>query len=47
MERSDNYDKVKNWFVMKMWSEDRVRNAVKVGWITEKEFEEITGSTHY
>ena len=43
MEHSDNYEKVLRWFTLKMWSETRVRNAVGMGWITEAEFEEITG----
>lgn len=43
---SNNYDKVKLWYDMKMWNEDRVRNAVKAGWITESEFAEITGKTY-
>ncbi len=43
MEHSKNYNKVKNWFNMKMWNEVRVRNAVTMGWITEEEFTEITG----
>ena len=43
MEHSANFDKVKRYFTMKLWSEDRVRNAVAAGWITADEFEEITG----
>ncbi|WP_418614769.1 XkdX family protein [[Ruminococcus] torques] len=27
---------------MGMWNEMRVRNAVKMNWITEEEFKEIT-----
>lgn len=46
MEHSDNYRKVKNWYVMKMWNETRVRNAVVMNWITESEFEEITGNIY-
>lgn len=42
MEYSKNYDKVKRWYVLRMWDEVRVRNAVKMGWITEEEFKEIT-----
>lgn len=42
MEHSKNYDKVKRWYVLRMWDEVRVRNAVKMGWITEEEFKEIT-----
>ena len=43
MIHSKNYDKVKRWYDMKMWNEVRVRNAVKMLWITEEEFKEITG----
>lgn len=43
MEHSNHYDKVKRWYDMKMWNETRVRNAVKMEWITEIEFKEITG----
>ena len=43
MEYSKNYDKVKRWFIMGMWNETRVRNAVLMNWITETEFQEITG----
>lgn len=42
MEHSKNYSKVKRWWDMKMWNETRVRNAVKMNWITEAEFKEIT-----
>ncbi len=45
MEHSKNYSKVKNWWNLKMWDETRIRNAVKMKWITEAEFEEITGKT--
>ena len=46
MEHSANFDKVKRYFSMKMWSEERVRNAVVAGWITGAEFEEITGEKY-
>lgn len=42
MEHSKNYSKVKRWWDMKMWNETRVCNAVKMNWITEAEFKEIT-----
>ena len=41
MEHSKNYDKVKRWYSMKMWNEERVRNAVKTAWITPAEFKEM------
>ncbi len=31
---------------MKVWNEVRVRNAVKMCWITEEEFREITGKDY-
>lgn len=46
MEHSKNYEKVKKYFDMKMWNVARVHNAVIKEWITEEEFEEITGSAY-
>ena len=46
MERSKNYSNVKHWYSMKVWNETRVRNAVKMGWITKDEFKEITGKDY-
>lgn len=46
MEHSKNYQKVKRYYDMKMWDEPRVRNAVKMGWITEDEFREIAGKDY-
>lgn len=43
---SDNFEKVKRFYTLKVWNETRVRNAVKMGWITEKEFTEITGNDY-
>lgn len=45
MEHSKNFIKVKRFYDMKLWNEDRVRNAVTAPnpWITESEFKEITG----
>jgi len=43
MSYSKNYKKVKTFFNMNVWSEERVRNAVVKKWITEEEFKEITG----
>lgn len=40
---SKNYFKVKSWFDLHVWDEARVRNAVKMNWITAEEFKEITG----
>ena len=46
MEHSKNYSKVKKYYDMKVWNENRVRNAVTMGWITEEEFTEITGKAY-
>lgn len=46
MKHSNNYEKVKRYYDMKMWNETRVRNAVKMNWITEDEFQEITGKAY-
>ena len=37
------YDKVKYYYENGLWTIDMVRNAVVKGWITEEDFEEITG----
>lgn len=46
MIHSDNFEKVKRFYTLKVWNETRVRNAVKMGWITEEEFTEITGNDY-
>lgn len=46
MIHSMNYDKVKQYYDMTMWDEERVWNAVAKNWITEEEFEEITGKPY-
>lgn len=43
---SNNFEKVKRFYTLKVWNETRVRNAVKMGWITEEEFTEITGNDY-
>lgn len=45
MGHSTNYEKVKNYYDNGRWSIERVRNAVG-RWITEQEFEEITGEPY-
>lgn len=51
MEYSKNFDKVKNYYNTivngeRLWNEDRVKNAVVKGWITEEEYNEITGEDY-
>lgn len=46
MERSKKYETAKRYYNLKMWDESRLRNAVKMNWITEAEFAEITGKAY-
>lgn len=46
VEHSKKYETVKRYYVLGVWSEARVRNAVKMGWITPDEFREITGEAY-
>lgn len=47
---SKNFDKVNKYYHAGLWSEARVRNAVthpaSNPWITEAEYEEITGQPY-
>ena len=43
---SEKFEIVKKYFDMDMWTEQKVRNAVIKGWITAKEFKEITGKKY-
>lgn len=40
---SKHFEKVKSYFDKGLWSIDRVRNAVRKGWITTEEYTTITG----
>ena len=40
---SKMYEKIKEYYNAGLWSEERVRNMVIKGIITEEEFYEITG----
>ena len=40
---SKMYEKIKEYYNTSLWSEERVRNMVIKGIITEEEFYEITG----
>lgn len=42
-EHSKYYDKVKRYYDLSFWSDERVRNAVTKEWITASEYKEITG----
>ena len=43
---SKNYAKVKGLYDRGLWSEARVKNAVKARWITPAEYELITGEKY-
>ena len=43
---SKMYEKIKEYYNTGLWSEERVRNMVVKGVITEEEFYEITGEFH-
>lgn len=45
MGHSKNFDKVKNYYNSGLWTKTQVYNAVGK-WITEAEYEEITGETY-
>lgn len=46
MEHSKNFNKVRDFYINKLWDINRVRNAVVKGWITEEEYYEITGEIY-
>ena len=46
MEHSAKFELVKKYWDQKLWNETRVRNAVVKSWITEEEFEAITGKSY-
>ncbi len=41
-ERSEKFEKVQRYYELSLWNETQVKNAVG-RWITEEEYEEITG----
>lgn len=43
---SAKYEIVKKYYKNKLWTLEQTRNAVVKGWITESEFEEITGKEY-
>ncbi len=45
-EHSEKFYIVKNYYDSGMWKKKAVRNAVKKGWITPEECEEITGEPY-
>ena len=43
---SPKFEKVKNYYFGQYWSKAMVKNAVVKGWITNAEYEEITGEQY-
>lgn len=43
---SAKFETVKKYYKNKLWNEEQVRNAVVKGWITEEEFQGITGKEY-
>ena len=43
---SEKYELVKKYYKSHLWSEAQTRNAVSKNWITEEEFQEITGKAY-
>ena len=45
-EHSEKFELVKGYYDSGEWKKKAVKNAVKRGWITAEEFEEITGEAY-
>lgn len=43
---SKKFNDVRSYYKYRMWKKRQVVNAVKQGWITEYEYEEITGESY-
>ena len=43
---SKMYEKIKEYYDSDLWSEERVRNMVVKGIITEEEYKDIIGKTY-
>lgn len=46
MEHSKQFNIVKKWYDKGLWKIEAVVAAVKKGWITPEEYEEITGEKY-
>ena len=42
----NKYESVKRFYQLKVWSIDKVRDAVVKNWITPEQFQEITGQEY-
>ena len=43
---SKKFKQIQYWYKTGMWSIEKVRDAVVKGWITEEEYEQITGEPY-
>ena len=43
---SANYERVRKWYELGLWSAERVRLAVEHGWISASEYEVLTGKKY-
>lgn len=46
MEHGKNYEKVKRYYSMGVWTKKMVYNAVAKGWITPADYKELTGEDY-
>lgn len=38
---SKNFEKVKSYYILGLWDDTKLQNAVTKGWITQAEYDEI------
>ncbi len=43
---SKKYSSIKTYYALGSWSKETVKKAVVKGWITEEEYESITGEAY-
>lgn len=46
VQHSKKFEAVRDWYDCGLWNRKRVKNAVAKGWITDEEYEEITGDAY-
>lgn len=39
-------NRIEKWYKQRLWTQDKVKDAVEKGVITESEYEEITGEVY-